>query len=75
MHWEVIIPSLLNTLQAAVWCLCLHGWFLEEPWLLVGSRIDPAGAFGMLHPADSTSLLALAGTDPPRQGPLAEIKG
>ena len=40
----------------------------------MGSRVDPAGAFGMLHPAGSTSLLTPPDIDAPRQEPLAETR-
>lgn len=40
---------------------------------MVGSRIDPAEAFGMLCPACSTSLLSPPDTDSPRQELSAEI--
>lgn len=42
--------------------------------MLVGSRIDPARVFRMLHPAASASLLTAPDTDAPRQEPLAEIR-
>lgn len=43
------------------------------PWLPVGSCVDPAGDFGMLHPASSASLFTPPDTNAPGQEPLAEI--